>query len=71
VQSVASRADDGKVEKISPQIVNNLEIMKETFVEMSAEIDQMHASFREQVDLLTKMYEKQQGDYNGFRNDIQ
>lgn len=38
---------------------------------MSAEIDQMHGSFREQVDLLTKMYEKQQGDYNVFRNEVQ
>ena len=30
----------------------------------------MHASFREQVDLLTKMYEKQQTDYEGFKADI-
>lgn len=40
-------------------------------MEMSQEMDQMHASFREQIDLLTKMYEKQQADYEGLKNDIQ
>ena len=31
----------------------------------------MHDQFREQLDLLTKMYEKQQIDYEGFKTDIQ
>lgn len=31
----------------------------------------MHDSFREQIDLLSKMYEKQQSDYEIFKTDIQ
>jgi hypothetical protein len=37
VQQIATKGIEGlsKGEKISPQIVNNLEIVKDTFVEMS------------------------------------
>lgn len=57
--------------KINPQMLQNLEIIKESFLDIGNEMQEMHNSFNSQIDLLTKMYEKQQMDYNKFKSEIE
>jgi|LakMenEpi03Aug12_release.lakeMendotaPanAssembly.Ray.scaffolds.fasta_scaffold883742_2 hypothetical protein len=38
--------------------MQNLEIIKESFIEVGSEIQTMHESFNNQIDLLKKMYER-------------
>lgn len=51
--------------------MQNLEIIKESFIEVGSEIQTMHESFNNQIDLLKKMYERQQMDYLKFKSEIE
>ena len=51
--------------------MQNLEIIKESFIEVGCEMQTMHDSFNNQIDLLKKMYERQQMDYFKFKSEIE
>lgn len=38
--------------------MQNLEIIKQSFIEVGSEIETMHDNFNNQIDLLKKMYER-------------
>ena len=61
----------GKDVSISPMVIQSLDVIKESVLEFGIEATQMHTSFDTQIDLLTKMYEKQQADYAHFREELQ